>query len=75
MRCIVLFTALILMLFLVLLNLIRKQNFTLLDTRSCNEKRLSIPAIDDITQGNISARAPFTDRRQRISDKTQNRFV
>ena len=70
----VLFAASVLMLFLVLLNLIRKQNFALLDTRS-REKSLSVSTIDNITQENIGAKAPYTDRRQRIPNKTQNRFA
>ena len=71
-RCLVLFTASGLILLLVVLNLIRKQNrFTIFDYSSCE----NIPHSDNPTQGEIRSRAPFTDRSQQVSNKAKNRFA
>ena len=74
-RCLVLFTASVLILLLVLLNLIRKQNrFTLFDNRSY-ENGINIPSCQNPTEGQIRARAPFKDRSQQVTNKTKNRFA
>ena len=68
-------TASVLILFLVLLNLIRSQNrFTLFDYRSF-ENGINIPSSDNPSEGENRSRAPFTDRRQRVSNKNKNRFA
>ena len=68
-------TASVLILFLVLLNLIRSQNrFTLFDYRSY-ENGINIPSSDNPSEGENRSRAPFTDRRQRVSNKNKNRFT
>ena len=73
-RYLVLFSASVIISFLVLFNLIGKQNrFILFDFSSC-EKGLNIPPSDNPTQEVIGARAPFTDRRQQVSNKTKNRY-
>ena len=70
-----LFAAPVLILFLVLLNLIRSQNrFTLFDYRSF-ENGIRIPSSDNPTEGEIRSRAPFTDGRQRVSNKNKNRLA
>ena len=74
MRYMVLFSASVLISFLVLFNLIGKQNrFILFDFSSC-EKGLDIPPNDNPTQEVIGAKASFTDRRQQVSNKTKNRY-
>ena len=74
-RCLVLFTASGLILLLVLLNLIRKQNrFTLFDYSSC-ENGINIPSSHNPTEGEIKSRAPFTERNQQVSNKAKNRFA
>ena len=73
-RYLVLFSASVIISFLVLFNLIGKQNrFILFDFSSC-EKGLNIPPSDNPTQEAIGAKAPFTDRRQQVSNKTKNRY-
>ena len=47
----------------------------LIDCNISFENGINIPSSDNPSEGENGSRAPFTDRRQRVSNKNKNRFA